>query len=67
MRTHEGLRGLARDSLESLGGRGYFRPEFLRDALRLHADGHASFYGELVWILTVLELWLQANSTKAHL
>ena len=61
MRTHEGLLGLARDSLESLAGRGYFRPEFLREALRLHREGHASFYGELVWILTVLELWLQRN------
>ena len=61
MRTHEGLLGLARDSLESLAGRGHFRPEFLREALRLHREGHASFYGELVWILTVLELWLQRN------
>ena len=66
MRTHEGLRGLARDSLESLAGRGYFRPEFLREALRLHREGHASFYGELVWILTVLELWLQRNAPAAR-
>jgi asparagine synthase (glutamine-hydrolysing) len=66
MRTHEGLLGLARDSLESLAGRGYFRPEFLREALRLHREGHASFYGELVWILTVLELWLQRNAPAAR-
>jgi asparagine synthase (glutamine-hydrolysing) len=66
MRTHEGLRALARDSLESLAGRGYFRPEFLREALRLHREGHASFYGELVWILTVLELWLQRNAPAAR-
>ena len=36
-----------------------FRPEFLQDVLRLHREGHASYYGELVWILMVLELWLQ--------
>ncbi len=66
MRTHEGLLRLARDSLESLAGRGYFRPEFLREALRLHREGHASFYGELVWILTVLELWLQRNAPAAR-
>jgi len=66
MRTHAGLLGLARDSLESLAGRGYFRPEFLREALRMHREGHASFYGELVWILTVLELWLQRRAPAAR-
>jgi asparagine synthase (glutamine-hydrolysing) len=61
-RTHEGLRRLSEDALGSLAERGYFRPEFLREALRLHRNGHASYYGELVWILMVLELWLQAHS-----
>jgi asparagine synthase (glutamine-hydrolysing) len=61
-RTHEGLRRLSEDALGSLAERGYFRPKFLREALRLHRDGHASYYGELVWILMVLELWLQAHS-----
>lgn len=67
MRTHEGLRRLAADSLASLGIRGYFRTDFLRDALRMHRDDHASFYGELVWILTVLELWLQRHAPDARL
>jgi asparagine synthase (glutamine-hydrolysing) len=61
-RTHAGLRRLSEDALASLAARGYFRPEFLREALRLHREGHASYYGELVWILMVLELWLQAHS-----
>ena len=47
--------------------RGYFRREFLREALRLHREGHASYYGELVWILMVLELWLQAHFPNARL
>jgi asparagine synthase (glutamine-hydrolysing) len=64
-RTHEGLRRLSEDGLGSLAERGYFRPEFLREALRLHRDGHASYYGELVWILMVLELWLQAHSSAS--
>ena len=66
-RTHEGLRRLSEDSLRSLGTRGFFRPGFLRDALRLHREGHASYYGELVWILMVLELWLQAHLPNARL
>jgi asparagine synthase (glutamine-hydrolysing) len=66
-RTHEGLRQLSEDALQSLSKRGYFRPGFLTEALRLHREGHASYYGELVWILLVLELWLQAHGPGARL
>jgi asparagine synthase (glutamine-hydrolysing) len=66
-RTHPGLQRLSQQSLESLSTRGYFRPEFLREAMRLHREGHASYYGELVWILMVLELWLQAHYPDARL
>jgi asparagine synthase (glutamine-hydrolysing) len=65
MRTHEGLRRLADDCLQSLAARGYFREQFIRDALRMHQESHAAFYGELVWILTVLELWIREHSTHA--
>ncbi|HEX9772863.1 MAG TPA: asparagine synthase-related protein, partial [Steroidobacteraceae bacterium] len=60
-RTHPGLRRLSEDALESLAGRGIFRGEFLRETLRLHREGHAAYYGELVWVLMALELWLEAN------
>jgi asparagine synthase (glutamine-hydrolysing) len=26
--------------------------------LRLHRDQHADYYGEFIWILLMLELWL---------
>jgi len=66
-RTHDGLRRLSEDALAALGERGYFRPEFLQHALRLHRYGHASYYGELVWILMVLEFWLQKHLPTARL
>jgi len=66
-RTHAGLRRLSEDALASLAERGYFQREFLDEALRLHREGHASYYGELVWILLVLELWLQENASDARL
>ena len=62
-----GGRKLAESSLESLATRGFFRPEFLREALRLHNEAHAGYYGELVWILMVLELWLQRRMPRAAL
>jgi asparagine synthase (glutamine-hydrolysing) len=66
-RSHVGLRQLSEVALATLSERNFFRPEFLREALRLHSEGHASYYGELVWILTVLEFWLQAHAPDARL
>jgi asparagine synthase (glutamine-hydrolysing) len=64
-RTHEGLSNLARDALHSLKMRRIVRPEFIDHALGLHRDVHAAYYGELVWILMVLELWFQARMPRA--
>jgi asparagine synthase (glutamine-hydrolysing) len=60
-RTHAGLARMSQAALDSLAGRGVFRSEFLRETLRLHREGHAVYYGELVWVLTALELWLDAH------
>ncbi len=58
MRTHRPLQELAYDSLTSLKNRHYFNAEFIDHVIALHRHGHASYYGELVWILTILELWM---------
>lgn len=63
MQTHAPLREMAYDSLLKIKTRGYFRPEFIEHLVQLHRDGHAAYYGELIWILTVLELWLAHNDT----
>lgn len=58
----KGLNELAFASLESLKQRGIVRVAFI-DQLRadLLAD-HATYYGELVWVLMMLEQWLQSHS-----
>jgi asparagine synthase (glutamine-hydrolysing) len=65
-RTDQGLRRLSEQALESLAERGIFRREFLGDTLRLHREGHAAYYGELVWLLMALEIWLAANAPVAE-
>ena len=60
-RTHPGLRRMSETALESLAARGMFRGGFLKETLRLHREGHAAYYGELVWVLMALELWLDAH------
>ena len=59
---HEGLKQLAYDSLLSpQATRPTFARTFIDDAIAKHAGDHASYYGELVWVLMVLELWLAAH------
>ena len=60
-RTHPGLRRMSETALDSLAARGMFRSDFLKETLRLHREGHAAYYGELVWVLMALELWLDAH------
>ncbi len=58
---HPGLRALAYDCLGALKSRGYIRPGFIDRAIDMHSHGHAAYYGELVWVLMILELWLAAH------
>lgn len=58
---HQGLRNLAYEAIASLDQLDLFRPGFIDDVKRLHQQEHAKHYGELVWILMVLALWLDRN------
>ena len=46
--------------------RGIFNDKFLPMLLRLHQEDAAAYYGELVWILTALELWLQSHAPSTR-
>lgn len=66
MKTHKPLQELAYDNIFNLKERGIFQPGFLDQAVAKHRDEHASYYGELIWVLTALELWLAANQPDYH-
>ena len=64
LRTHAPLRELAYGHIIELASRGIFRRDFIDTAIRQHREGHASYYGELIWILAALELWLKARAPE---
>lgn len=64
MQTYTPLRELAYDNLLKLKERGYIRPEFIDKTIKMHQSDHAAYYGELVWILTVFELWMERHSSN---
>jgi len=61
---HDGLRRLAADSLGSLSTRGIVRPAFLKELLEERLPSHPGYYGEMIWILMMLEQWLQAHHPR---
>lgn len=63
MKDHKPLQELAYSNILALRERDIFKPAFLEQAIAQHRDGHAAYYGELIWVLMVLELWLAENES----
>ena len=63
---HAGLKALALDSVHAMGKRGIVRREFLDRLVKEHLPQHPGYYGEMVWILMMMEQWMQhvSSSTK---
>ena len=59
LRTYAPLQDRARSALDDLKKRDLFATTFIDDVLNAHRDGHDSYHGELIWVLMMLELWLQ--------
>ena len=57
LKDHQPLKELAYDAIQALKRRDYFQPKFLDHAIEMHQSIHAAYYGELIWILMMLELW----------
>jgi asparagine synthase (glutamine-hydrolysing) len=63
---HSALHRLAAESLGSLGTRGIVRPGFLKQLLDQRLIEHPGYFGEMVWILMMLEQWLQHHQPDAR-
>lgn len=58
------LRSLAGDSLATLRRRHIVRPEFIDRLLDRHLAEHAEYYGTMVWILMMLEMWFDHHADR---
>ena len=59
---HAGLKALARESLEGLATRGFVQPAFIKALLDEQLAAHPGYFGEMVWILMMLEQWLRQHA-----
>ena len=55
------LQSLVGNALASLSDRGIFREHFLNQVRQLQSADAANYFGELVWIMFALEMWLERH------
>ena len=56
------LNALAAESLRGIVARGIVRADFVEILLTRRLQEHAGYYGEMVWILMMLEQWLRRHA-----
>lgn len=61
------LNALARESLHAIAARGIARRDFIDRLLDRRLAEHPGYYGEMVWILMILEQWLRAKAPRFRL
>ncbi len=62
LQSHEPLRALAGDSLQRLKSRNIIRADFIDSLMSDRLQTHAGYYGTMVWILMMLELWFEKHA-----
>ena len=53
-------------ALRALAGRGVLNESFVDDLITHHQNDHAAYYGNIVWVLSMLEQWLQTHAIDAE-
>ena len=51
-------------NLVSFRTRGLLQEQFIDNLIKAHRDGHASYYGTLIWVLAMLEQWFQQHKVS---
>uniref|UniRef100_A0A486XQQ1 asparagine synthase (glutamine-hydrolyzing) n=1 Tax=Rheinheimera sp. BAL341 TaxID=1708203 RepID=A0A486XQQ1_9GAMM len=64
MKQRPDLQHIALNALQSFKQRNILQPAFIDQAIDTFENGHSGYYGELVWIIVVLELWLQQHGAS---
>ncbi|MDD5297588.1 MAG: asparagine synthase C-terminal domain-containing protein [Rhodocyclaceae bacterium] len=59
---HAALKRLAEESLHNLADRGLVRHAFIDSLLTEHLSDHPGYYGEMVWIMMMMEQWLRHHA-----
>ncbi|MCV2886033.1 asparagine synthase-related protein [Aestuariibacter sp. AA17] len=62
LKENAALKDIATTALEKFKARGIVKDSLIEQALEAHNNVHAGYYGELIWIMVILELWLSEHA-----
>ena len=65
MLAQPALAARADDALAGLASRGIVQPAFITELREAVRGGHAGYFGVMIWVLMMLELWLRAHMPDA--
>jgi asparagine synthase (glutamine-hydrolysing) len=57
------LKEFADDNLQKIRHRGILNENYIDKIIHAHKTGHASYYGVMIWVLVMLEQWMQSHKT----
>jgi len=60
-RDYAPLRQRVEDRLSDLKRRDILQPAYIDHVRNEHMTGHATYFGKMIWVMTMLEEWLQAK------
>ena len=63
LRSSPALRSIVAENMGRLKDRGIFREKFIDHVQSMHRTDHAAYYGTIVWIMVLLEIWLNARKS----
>jgi len=58
LRDDPRLHELAREMLRKVQAHGWIRPAFIDELMDVHLRDHPGYYGEFIWVLMALGIWL---------
>ena len=64
MNEYPALKAFAHDNLESIRKRDILNDAFIGRIIAAQDTGHATYYGVFIWVLIMLEQWLEAQNEK---
>lgn len=61
LKDHKPLADLVQSSLDAFGRRGIVKADYLGRLQHEHQTAHATYFGVMIWVVTMLEQWLASR------
>ena len=66
IRTKDNISSFVRETLlnSNSTSRPFFRDGFIKELFKLHNDTGSAFYGDIIWLLLIFELWSKRSFSQ---